>query len=57
MDIQEVDSKFITKECFDVQTFLSYLSPLLNGDIDFRNFIFRGHGKSSYCSGIVILAT
>lgn len=48
MDIQEVDSKFITKECFDVQTFLSYLSPLLNGDIDFRNFIFRGHGKSSY---------
>ena len=22
MDIQEVDSKFITKECFDVQTFL-----------------------------------
>ncbi|QQX78541.1 FRG domain-containing protein [Shewanella sp. KX20019] len=48
MDIEEVDAKFITKECFDVQTFLSYLSPLLNEDIDFRSFIFRGHGKSSY---------
>lgn len=48
MDIKEVDSKFIVKDCFDVQSFLSYLSPIFNGEIDFKNFIFRGHGKSSY---------
>lgn len=45
---EEVFSKFTEKNFYSVEEFISFFLPHTNKEIDFRNFIFRGHGNVNY---------
>ncbi|HBR1650053.1 FRG domain-containing protein [Klebsiella pneumoniae] len=48
MNKEEVLKKKIEINLETAQDFLSYFSPYLNKEFDFRNFIFRGHGNANH---------
>lgn len=45
---EDVLKKHLEMNLETAQDFLSFFSPYLNKELDFRNFIFRGHGNANH---------